>query len=209
MNTSFAISFNQTTNEQDYIALVKGALEEGEPVPVRARLHHGRGHFPSERLRQAPLLHAAMKHMEEVGKGVVVYLNKSLPNEGMAAELAAYAKAHEHDGQQYFNKLDPKTAASAPRFFESRRPKHDAAQQLISCIGRRRLRTVHSRSPSLILTDLNVQTTRHQKSPPNGQAFVVQRGGLAPVLSPLLNLAYFWRNLSICPAVSTNCAFPV
>ena len=49
-----------------------------------------------------------MKHMEQVGKGVVVYLNKSLPKDGMAAELAAYAKADQHDGQQYFNKLDSK-----------------------------------------------------------------------------------------------------
>ena len=57
---------------------------------------------------KGPLLHAAMKHMEEVGKGVVVYLNKSLPNDGMATELAAYAQAHEHNGKQHFNKLDSK-----------------------------------------------------------------------------------------------------
>ena len=39
LNTSFgtfqAISFNQTTNDVDHIALVKGTWEAGEPVPVR------------------------------------------------------------------------------------------------------------------------------------------------------------------------------
>ncbi|MGB2469887.1 MAG: hypothetical protein ACPIA5_03465 [Flavobacteriales bacterium] len=113
LNTSFgtfqAISFNQTTNDVDHIALVKGTWEEGEPVPVRVHASTMVGDiFQVNDFGKGPLLHAAMKHMEEVGKGVVVYLNKSLPNDGMAAELAAYAKAHEHDGQQYFNKLDSK-----------------------------------------------------------------------------------------------------
>ena len=48
-----------------------------------------------------------MKHMEEVGKGGGVP-QQSLPNDGMATELAAYAQAHEHIGKQHFNKLDSK-----------------------------------------------------------------------------------------------------
>ena len=68
-----------------------------------------------------------MKHMEEVGKGVVVYLSEPA-NEGMAAELATTPK-HEHDGQQYFNKLDSKDRGIGAKILESRRPKHDAAQR--------------------------------------------------------------------------------
>ena len=113
LNTSFgtfqAISFNQTTNDVDHIALVKGTWEAGEPVPVRVHASTMVGDiFQVNDFGKGPLLHAAMKHMEEVGKGVVVYLNKSLPNDGMATELAAYAQAHEHNGKQHFNKLDSK-----------------------------------------------------------------------------------------------------
>ena len=82
-----------------------------------------------------------MKHMEQVGKGVVAP-QQSLPNDGMAAELAAYAKADQHDGQQYFNKLDSKDRGIGAQILRKVwGPKHDAAQQFISRLGRRWLRT--------------------------------------------------------------------
>lgn len=113
LNTSFgqfkAISFRQTTNEVDHLALVMGEWDPEDAVPVRVHASSMVGDiFQIQDFGKGPQLHAALRHIQEEGKGVVVYLNKTRQGGGLADELTAYANIAAAKMEGTFPKLDSK-----------------------------------------------------------------------------------------------------
>ena len=113
LNTAFgafnAISFRQTTNEVDHLALVMGEWSAEEAVPVRVHASSMVADiFQVSDYGKGPELHQAMKQIEAAGKGVVVFLNKTRHGGGLADELTAYAAMAKAQSQGTFPKLDSK-----------------------------------------------------------------------------------------------------
>jgi 3,4-dihydroxy 2-butanone 4-phosphate synthase/GTP cyclohydrolase II len=72
-----AISFKQSTTGDTHLALVKGDIAEDEPVLVRVHSSFLNGKiFESCRCTAGPQLYAALKEIDKVGKGVVVYMQQ-------------------------------------------------------------------------------------------------------------------------------------
>jgi len=83
--------YQQITNGQKHIALVKGTWEEDEPILVRVHSSCITGDiFGSCRCDCGPQLHAAMEAVEKEGKGVVVYMNQEGRGIGLLNKLKAY-----------------------------------------------------------------------------------------------------------------------
>lgn len=83
--------YKQITNDQEHIALVKGTWTEDEPVLVRVHSSCLTGDvFGSCRCDCGPQLEAAMKQVNEAGKGVVVYMNQEGRGIGLLNKLKAY-----------------------------------------------------------------------------------------------------------------------
>lgn len=84
-------AFKQTTNDMEHLALVKGTWEEDEPVLVRVHSSCLTGDiFGSCRCDCGPQLEAAMRKVEQVGKGVIVYMNQEGRGIGLMNKLKAY-----------------------------------------------------------------------------------------------------------------------
>ena len=85
------VAYNQTTNNQSHLALVKGTWEADEEILVRVHSSCVTGDiFGSCRCDCGPQLHAAMKMVEEAGKGVIVYMNQEGRGIGLLNKLKAY-----------------------------------------------------------------------------------------------------------------------
>ena len=85
------IAYKNILDDRDYIALVKGEWQEEEPVLVRVHSQCLTGDvFGSFRCDCGGQLYAAMKRVEEEGKGVIVYL----PQEGRGIGLVNKIKAY-------------------------------------------------------------------------------------------------------------------
>ncbi|MFT4543959.1 MAG: 3,4-dihydroxy 2-butanone 4-phosphate synthase/GTP cyclohydrolase II [Bacteroidia bacterium] len=85
------VAFNQTTNDQTHLALVKGTWDEDEEILVRVHSSCVTGDiFGSCRCDCGGQLHAAMEMVEEAGKGVVVYMNQEGRGIGLLNKLKAY-----------------------------------------------------------------------------------------------------------------------
>ena len=85
------VAFNQTTNNQTHLALVKGTWDEDEEILVRVHSSCVTGDiFGSCRCDCGGQLHAAMEMVEEAGKGVVVYMNQEGRGIGLLNKLKAY-----------------------------------------------------------------------------------------------------------------------
>ncbi|MCF8277949.1 MAG: bifunctional 3,4-dihydroxy-2-butanone-4-phosphate synthase/GTP cyclohydrolase II [Flavobacteriales bacterium] len=85
------VAYRQTTNDQMHLALVKGTWEDDEAILVRVHSSCVTGDiFGSCRCDCGPQLHAAMKMVEEAGKGVVVYMNQEGRGIGLLNKLKAY-----------------------------------------------------------------------------------------------------------------------
>jgi 3,4-dihydroxy 2-butanone 4-phosphate synthase / GTP cyclohydrolase II len=113
LNTSFgqfkAVSFRQTTNEVDHLALVMGEWDPEDAVPVRVHASSMVGDiFQIQDFGKGPQLHAALRHIQKEGRGVVVYLNKTRQGGGLADELTAYANIAAAKMEGTFPKLDSK-----------------------------------------------------------------------------------------------------
>ena len=113
LNTEFgtfqAISFRQTTNDLDHLALVLGEWDSEEPVPVRVHASSMVADaFQVSDFGKGPELHQAMKHIQQVGKGAVVFLNKTQPGSRLADELNAYATQKSDELHGTFPVLDSK-----------------------------------------------------------------------------------------------------
>ncbi|GMQ24184.1 bifunctional 3,4-dihydroxy-2-butanone-4-phosphate synthase/GTP cyclohydrolase II [Algoriphagus sp. oki45] len=85
------IAFKQTNTDEIHMALIKGEWEKDEPVLVRVHSSCATGDiFGSCRCDCGPQLHAAMKQVEEEGKGVVLYMNQEGRGIGLINKLKAY-----------------------------------------------------------------------------------------------------------------------
>ena len=103
-----AVVFRQSSNEVEHVALVKGTWEENDEVPVRVHSSSMLGDvFQITDFGKGPMLHAAMKKMDEIGCGVLVYLNKLRQGGGILDELNAYERI-QHSGQKAPARMDTK-----------------------------------------------------------------------------------------------------
>jgi 3,4-dihydroxy 2-butanone 4-phosphate synthase/GTP cyclohydrolase II len=88
-----AIIFQQSTNDVEHLALVKGTWNEGDEVPIRVHSTSMLGDvFQITDFGKGPALHAAMEKMEKIGHGAIVYINKLRKGGGLLDELQAYQK---------------------------------------------------------------------------------------------------------------------
>lgn len=85
------IAYNQTTTNQEHLAIVKGSWKKDEPVMVRVHSCCLTGDiFGSLRCDCGPQLHSAMEMIEKEGKGVIVYMNQEGRGIGLMNKLKAY-----------------------------------------------------------------------------------------------------------------------
>jgi 3,4-dihydroxy 2-butanone 4-phosphate synthase/GTP cyclohydrolase II len=85
------IPFLQKSNGVEHIALTKGSWEPDEPIHVRVHSSCMTGDiFGSLRCECGEQLHQAMKIIEKVGKGVVVYMMQEGRGIGLLNKIAAY-----------------------------------------------------------------------------------------------------------------------
>jgi 3,4-dihydroxy 2-butanone 4-phosphate synthase/GTP cyclohydrolase II len=73
------------------VALIKGTWEPDEAILVRVHSSCATGDiFGSNRCECGEQLHKAMREIEKVGKGVIVYMNQEGRGIGLMAKMAAY-----------------------------------------------------------------------------------------------------------------------
>jgi len=85
------IPFRQKSNGLEHVALIKGDWTKDEPVCVRVHSSCVTGDiFASKRCDCGQQLHEAMKKINELGKGVVVYLNQEGRGIGLYNKMKAY-----------------------------------------------------------------------------------------------------------------------
>lgn len=85
------IAYEDTTTNEEHLALVKGEWEAEEPILVRVHSSCITGDiFGSCRCDCGPQLHEAMRMIQEAGKGVIVYMNQEGRGIGMMNKLKAY-----------------------------------------------------------------------------------------------------------------------
>jgi 3,4-dihydroxy 2-butanone 4-phosphate synthase/GTP cyclohydrolase II len=116
----------------EHLALVKGKVDDGEPVLVRVHSECFTGDvLGSERCDCGPQLHTAMEMVEREGRGVVLYMRQEGRGIGLEQKLHAYRKQEEG--------LDTVEANVALGFPPDLRDYGEGAQILVD-LGIRRLR---------------------------------------------------------------------
>jgi 3,4-dihydroxy 2-butanone 4-phosphate synthase/GTP cyclohydrolase II len=89
--TFTVIPFIQKSNGLEHLALYKGTWNRDEPVMVRVHSSCMTGDiFGSYRCDCGSQLHAALKMIEEEGKGVIIYLNQEGRGIGLFNKIKAY-----------------------------------------------------------------------------------------------------------------------
>lgn len=85
------LSYRQTTNDHQHLALVKGSWAKDEAVLVRVHSSCVTGDiFGSCRCDCGPQLQKAMEMVEKEGKGVILYMNQEGRGIGLLNKLKAY-----------------------------------------------------------------------------------------------------------------------
>ncbi len=85
------MAFQQKDTGEHHLALIKGSWTEDEPVAVRVHSSCMTGDiFGSCRCDCGPQLHKAMEIVQELGKGVILYMNQEGRGIGLINKLKAY-----------------------------------------------------------------------------------------------------------------------
>lgn len=85
------VAYTDKNSGEEHIAIYKGQWEKGEPVLTRVHSSCITGDiFGSCRCDCGPQLHAAMKKIDQEGKGIIVYMNQEGRGIGMMNKLKAY-----------------------------------------------------------------------------------------------------------------------
>ena len=85
------MAFRQKNTGEHHLALIKGTWDENEAVPVRVHSSCMTGDiFGSCRCDCGPQLHRAMEIVNEIGKGVILYMNQEGRGIGLINKLKAY-----------------------------------------------------------------------------------------------------------------------
>ncbi len=85
------IAFRQTNTDEIHLAMIKGEWDEDEPILVRVHSSCMTGDiFGSCRCDCGPQLQAALKMVQDEGKGVVLYMNQEGRGIGLINKLKAY-----------------------------------------------------------------------------------------------------------------------
>ncbi len=86
------VAFENSLDNENHIALIKGSIREGEPVLVRVQTQSTMGDvFHSLRNDSGKTLHAALNIIEQAGAGVLVYLRQEGTGTGLVDEIKSYA----------------------------------------------------------------------------------------------------------------------
>ncbi len=85
------IPFRQKNNGLEHIAILKGKVDDGNPVLVRVHSSCATGDiFASKRCDCGAQLHQAMQMIEQEGRGAIVYLNQEGRGIGLMDKIKAY-----------------------------------------------------------------------------------------------------------------------
>ena len=83
--------YRSVIDDVHHLALVKGVLSSDEPILVRVHSECLTGDvFGSQRCDCGDQLHAALRHIDDAGSGVLVYMRQEGRGIGLAAKIRAY-----------------------------------------------------------------------------------------------------------------------
>ncbi len=83
------ISFKELIDQKEHFALIRGTWQEGDSVPVRVHSCNMLADiFSAEQNGQSDVLKKAMKEIDRVGRGAIVYMNHLKMNHGLSEEMA-------------------------------------------------------------------------------------------------------------------------
>lgn len=86
-----AIGYTSKTDGKEHVALVKGNVDTNEPILIRVHSECLTGDvFGSNRCDCGPQLHAALSHIREEGKGILLYMRQEGRGIGLINKLKAY-----------------------------------------------------------------------------------------------------------------------